>query len=430
MMLRTLLPAAALLVAALSGTAHAQFSCSTVARAGQLDPDGLVYGNVFRDEVAVNDAGDAVFVARANGARDKLYFYPSAGAGQVVARADGPAPNGGAFRSQRAFFSLSVNDADDVAFFAQLVAGQGVFVRDGGSLETAAVRSQASPAGGVFDSFPFVGDIDVASCVPFVATVDGAAGGAFVYDSTANALSSLVLDGTATLDGREVCSTQAVDLGVAGAAVLRATSKVSCANAAESARSGLFLVGGLGVTTLLLDGDASPIGGSTYAKLLDTPRINATGDVAFRATTVGTTRTDAIFVRDAGTGTVSLVEREGDAAPVVGGAFSANQSFRFADSGSVLLNVKLRSTPAKVGIFDLGLVDTPALVKTDAPPTDAFGAGSKYTRLSRTNGASEDGFRIGVQVRVRDTNPPSAKGGVVRCAGSASGAFLDDDVFL
>lgn len=429
-MLRTLVPAAALLVAALSGTAHAQFACSTVARAGQLDPDGLVYGNVFRDEVAVNDAGDAVFVARANGARDKLYFYPSAGAGQVVARADGPAPSGGAFRSQRAFFSLSVNDADDVAFFAQLVSGQGVFVRDGGSLETAAVRSQASPAGGVFDSFPFVGDIDAASRVPFVATVDGGAGGVFVYDSTANAVASLVLDGAATLDGREVCSTQAVDLGVAGAAVLRATSKVSCANTAESARNGLFGVSGLGIATLLLEGDASPIGGSTYAKLLDTPRMNATGDVAFRATTIGTTRTDAVFLRDGGTGTVTLVDREGDAAPAVGGSFSANQSFRFSDSGNVLLNVKLRSTPAKFGVFDLGVVDAPALVKTDAPPTDAFGAGSSYTRFSRTNGASEDGFRIGVQVRVRDTNPPSAKGGVVRCAGSASGAFLDDDVFL
>jgi hypothetical protein len=430
MMLRTLLPAAALLVAALSGTAHAQFSCSTVARAGQLDPDGLVYGNVFRDEVAVNDAGDAVFVARANGARDKLYFYPGAGAGQVVARADGPAPNGGTFRSQRSFFSLSVNDADDVAFFAQLVSGQGVFVRDGGSLETAAVRSQASPAGGVFDSFPFVGDIDAASRVPFVATVDGGTSGVFVYDSTANSVASLVLDGAATLDGREVCSTQAVDLGVGGAAVLRATSKTSCANVAETAKSGLFRVSGLGISTLLLAGDASPIGGSTYAKLLDTPRINAVGDVAFRATTVGTTRTDAIFVRDAGTGMVSLVEREGNAAPVVGGSFGANQSFRFADSGDVSLNVKLRSTPAKFGIFDLGLVDAPAVVGTDAPPLDAFGAGSSYTRFSRMNGASDDGFRIGVQVRVRDTNPPSAKGGVVRCAGSASGAFLDGESFL
>lgn len=430
MMLRTLLPAAALLVTALSGTADAQFSCSTVARAGQLDPDGLVYGNVFRDEVAVNDAGDAVFVARANGARDKLYFYPSLGAGQVVARAEGPAPNGGTFRSQRSFFSLSVNDADDVAFFAQLVSGQGVFVRDGGSLETAAVRSQASPAGGVFDSFPFVGDIDGASRVPFVATVDGGSGGVFVYDSASNAVSTLVLDGAATLDGREVCSTQAVDLGLAGAAVIRATSKTSCANAAESAASGLFLVNGLGVSTLLLAGDASPIGGSTYAKLLDTPRLNATGDVAFRATTIGTTRTDAIFVRDGGTGTVTVAEREGDAAPVVGGSFGANQSFRFADSGNVLLNVKLRSTPAKFGVFDLGVVDAPALVKTDAPPTDGFGVGSSYTRFSRTNGASEDGFRIGVQVRVRDTVPPSAKGGVVRCAGSASGAFVDGEAFF
>ena len=428
MMLRTL--AAALLVAALSGTAHAQFTCSTVARAGQLDPDGLVYGNVFRDEVAVNDASDAVFVARASGARDKLYFYPNAGAGQVVARADGPAPNGGTFRSQRAFFFLSVNDADDVAFFGELVSGQGVFVRDGGLLETAAVRSQASPGGGVFDSFPFVGDIDGASRVPFVATVDGGAGGVFVYASATDSVSTLVLDGAATLDGREVCSTQAVDLGGSGAAVLRALSKVSCANPAESAVSDIFLVDGLGITTLLLAGDASPIGGSTYAKLLETPRMNAAGDIAFRATTVGTTRADGIFVRDGGTGTVTVVERKGDAAPVVGGSYGSNQSFRFADSGNVLLNAKLRASSAKFGIFDIGLTAAPALVSTSAPPTDGFGAGSNYTRFSRVNGASSDGYRIGVQVRVRDSVLPAAKAGVVRCAGSASGAFLDEEVFF
>jgi hypothetical protein len=427
-MLRTLLPAAALLVTALSATADAQFTCSTVARAGQLDPDGLVYGNIFRDEVAVNGAGDAVFVARANGARDKLYFYPSAGAGQVVARADGAAPSGGTFRSQRAFFSLSVNDADDVAFYAQLVSGEGVFVRDGGVLETGAVRSQASPAGGVFDSFPVVGDINAASQVPFVATVDGGPSGVFVYDSTANAISSLVLDGAATLDGREVCSTQAVDLG-ATAAVLRATSKVSCANAAESARTGIFLVAPGGISTIVLNGDASPIGGSNYGKFIDTPRINAGNEIAFRATTSGTTRTDAIFVRAFPAGPITVAEREGDASPV-GGSYGSNQSFRFADSGNVLLNAKLRTSTAKFGVFDIGPVDSAAVVKTSPVPTDAFGAGSSYTRFSRVNGASLDGFKIGLQVRVRDTNPPSAKGGVVRCAGSASGAFLDEEVFF
>jgi hypothetical protein len=427
-MLRTLLPAAALLVTALSAPADAQFTCSTVARAGQLDPDGLVFGNIFRDEVAVNGAGDAVFVARANGSRDKLYFYPAAGAGEVVARADGPAPSGGTFRSQRAFFSLSVNDADDVAFFAELVSGQGVFVRDGGTLETGAVRSQASPAGGVFDSFPMVGDINAASQVPFVAAVDGGPSGVFVYDATSNVVSSLVLDGTATLDGREVCSTQAVDVG-ATAAVLRATSKVSCANAAESARTGIFLVAPGGISTLVLNGDPSAIGGSNYGKFLDTPRINTGNEIAFRATTTGTTRTDAIFVRAFPSGVITVAEREGDASPA-GGSFGSNQSFRFADSGNVLLNAKLRTSSAKFGVFDLGVVDGTAVVKTSPVPTDAFGAGSSYTRFSRVNGASLDGFKIGLQVRVRDTNPPSAKGGVVRCAGSASGAFIDEEVFF
>ena len=430
MKLRILFLSAALLAAGLTGTARAQFACSTVARAGQLDPDGFVFSNTFRDEVAVNASGDAVFVAKTNGGRDKLYFYPSAGAGQIVARSDGPAPSGGTFRSQRSFFFLSVNDVDDVGFFGELVAGQGVFVRDGGALETAAVRSQASPAGGVFDSFPFVGDIDPASRVPFVADVDGGASGVFVYDSTSNAVSSLVLNGAATLDGREICATQAVDLGNPGFATIRATSKVSCANAGESARAGVFVVTGLGISTIALDGDASSIGGSNYGKFIDTPRINAANDVAFRATTTGTTRTDAIFLWDFATDTVSTLVRKGDAAPDVGGSFAANQSFRLADSGDLLLNAKLRSSPARFGVFDLGLVDSPAVVKTDAPPTDAFGFGSTYVRFSRVNGASLDGQRIGLQVRVRDTISPPGKAGVIRCAGSPSGAFIDGEVFL
>lgn len=422
--------AATILTTGLATSAAAQFTCSTVARAGQVDPDGFVYGNVFRDEVGINSSGDAVFVARANGARDKLYFYPSAGAGEVIARADGPAPSGGTFRSQRAFFFLSVNDVDDIAFFGELVAGQGVFVRDGGSLETGAVRSQASPGGGVFDSFPMVGDIDGASQVPFLATVDGGPGGAFVYASTSNAVSSLVLDDAATLDGREICSTQAVDLGNPGFATIRATSKVDCSNAGESARTGIFLVTVGGISTVVLDGDASPLGGSNFGKFIDTPRINAGNDIAFRATTVGTTKTDGIFVWDFATDSIATAVRKGDAAPAVGGSFSANQSFDFDDGGDVLLNAKLRASPARFGIFELGLTDAPAVVKTDAPPTDAFGFGSSYVRFSAVNGASTDGERIGLQVRVRDTTPPASKGAVIRCAGSPSGAFVDGEAFF
>ena len=90
-------------------------------------------------------------------------------------------------------------------------------------------------------------------------------------------------------------------------------------------------------------------------------------------------------------GVVSVAEREGDASPV-GGSFGSNQSFRFADSGNVLLNAKLRTSSAKFGVFDLGVVDSAAVVKTSPVPTDAFGAGSSYTRFSRSNGASLDGF--------------------------------------
>ena len=417
--------ATALLTTSLVTAADAQFSCSTVARAGQIDPDGVVYGNTFRDEVAINASGDTVFVAKASGAPDKLYFYPGAGAAQVVARSDGPAPGGGTFRSQRAFFALSVNNAANVAFLGELVAGEGVFVRDGGVLEIGALRSQASPGGGVFDSFPMVGDIDAASRVPFVATVDGGPGGVFAYASSSNTVSTVVLDGAATLDGRQICSTSAVDLGNGSFAALRAFSKVNCADGGETAKTGIFVVTGAGISTIVLNGDASPIGGSTFSKFVETPQINATNDIAFHASTIGTTKTDGIFVWDFATATTSTRVRKGDAAPGVGGSVSSNLSFDFTDAGDVYLNAKLRATSAKVGILDFGAVDAPILVKTTPAPVDAFGPGSSFVRLSPQNGTSNDGSRVGLYARIKDTIPPSLKAAVIRCVGSPSGAFID-----
>ena len=422
--------AAAFLLAVFATAADAQPSCSTVARGGQLDPDGQFYSNTFRSEVAINSAGNAMFVARPYGARDKLYFYPSAGAAQVIARADGPAPNGGTFRSQRAFLSLSVNDLDDLAFSAHLVSGDGVFLRDGGVLEAAAMRSQAAPSGGVFEAFPMVGAIDAASRVPFVARIAGGADGAFVYDSSTDVLASLVLDGAATLDGRQICSIQAVDLGTGSFATIRASSKLICSDASEVARNGIFIVTGLGISTVALDGDAAPIGGSVFARFLDTPRINASNDIAFRAKTGGTTKTDGVFVWDFATDTITTAVRKGDAVPVVGGSVAANQSFAFDDAGDVILNAKIAASSARFGILKFGAVDSTLLVKTDAPPSDVFGPGSTFVRFSTLDGTSPDGNRFALQVRVTDTAPPSAKGAVIRCAGSPSGAFIDGAMFF
>ena len=430
MKLRIAAVATALLVARLATPAGAQLACSTVARSGQLDPDGVSYRNRFRDEVAMNAGGDAVFIARARGARDKLYFYPGAGAGEVVARADGPAPGGGAFRSQRTFFFPSVNDGGDVAFLGHLVSGQGVFVRAGGLLEAGAVRSLPSPGGGVFDSFSMVGDIDATSRVPFVARVFGGPGGVFLYAAATDALSGLVLDGTPTLEGRMICVTHAVDLGQSGFATIRAASKINCADPDESARHGIFLVTGLGISTVVLAGDAAPGIGSSFVKFFDTPRINASNDIAFRATTSGTTKTDGIFLWSYATASISTAVRTTDAAPSVGGSFAANQSFNLSDAGDVILNARIKRSTARFGIFALGAVDVPVLVETDAPPTDAFAPGAIFTRFSKTSASSADGNRIALRVRVLDLAPPPTKEAVIRCAGSPSGAFVDGAAFF
>ena len=430
MKLRIAAVATALLVARLATPAGAQLACSTVARAGQLDPDGVSYRNRFRDEVAMNAGGDAVFIARARGARDKLYFYPGAGAGEVVARADGPAPGGGAFRSQRTFFFPSVNDGGDVAFLGHLVSGQGVFVRAGGVLEAGAVRSLPSPGGGVFDSFSMVGDIDATSRVPFVARVFGGPGGVFLYASATDALSGLVLDGTPTLEGRMICVTHAVDSRPERLRddprrvqdQLRGSRRVGAARHLPG-HGARHLDRGPGRRR-------RPGIGSSFVKFFDTPRINASNDIAFRATTSGTTKTDGIFLWSYATASISTVVRTTDAAPSVGGSFAANQSFNLSDAGDVILNARIKRSTARFGIFELGAVDVPALVETDAPPTDAFAPGAIFTRFSKTSASSADGSRIALRVRVLDLAPPPTKEAVIRCAGSPSGAFVDGAAFF
>ena len=93
------------------------------------------------------------------------------------------------------------------------------------------MRSQASPVAASSTRFRSSATSTARAACPS-SRRSMAAAAACSSDSTSNAVSTLVLDGAATLDAAR-CSTQAVDLGLAGAAVIRATSKTSCANVAE-----------------------------------------------------------------------------------------------------------------------------------------------------------------------------------------------------
>src|SRR5262245_58490785 len=170
---RVLISALALAAAAI-GVARpaAPSSCSTVAfdgqappaDAGNANPNSHPLSKTFDSEVAVNLAGDTVFVAPPIGLPDRLYLYRHGllSLGEAVAIGGEPAPNSKVFRKTGVFRKVSINDSGDLAFSASLLFNsQALFVRkNGGALQTAADIETASPAGGVFESFPAVSMIN------------------------------------------------------------------------------------------------------------------------------------------------------------------------------------------------------------------------------------------------------------------------------
>ena len=402
-------------------------SCSTVTRAYLQDPDGQILTNAFGPDVAINGANDVLFVGRAAGSRHKLYLYPGAGAPEVLARAGGPAPDGGTFRSALPFQSISVNDDGDVGFRGRLLSGAGAFVREsGGALETAGATGFPSPAGGTYDEFPTVSGVNAAGKIAFTATVVGGPHGVYLYDPATDTSSAVILPGDASVtDGRGLCSFGTLGLGDGDRVAVFASSKLDCNDGGESAIQGLFLADGGSIQTVALDGDPSPIGGSVFSRFEDSPVVNAAGHVAFRANVTGVVSTNGVFVFDpAGPTTTAAVVRGNPAPP--GGTIGKMLSFRFSDADEIFLRSNLSGTPARFGITAFGGSSRALLVKSDLPPSDLFFIGSTISQILGP-GISADGSRFAARVNVIDTVVPRAKRGVLRCLGSPSAAFLDGD---
>ena len=110
------------------------------------DPLGGLFRSRFK-EPAINVAGDVVFHAKARRGGRRLYYYPAVGAGTVVATHGDPAPGGSVFRK---FERPTLNDTGEMAFLADLAAGEGIYVRDAGGILSKAVavtdKSEASKA--------------------------------------------------------------------------------------------------------------------------------------------------------------------------------------------------------------------------------------------------------------------------------------------
>jgi hypothetical protein len=386
-------------------------TCSTVVATGSITPDAFGIARRLPGTPAINGAGDVLFVARPRGTKPRIYLYPAVGAPSLVVAADALAPNGSLFRS---FDAPSLDDAGDLAFFAIMTVGQGVFLRESGNpLEVAGITTGTSPGGGVLATFPAVSAVNPSRQVAFTATVNGGPNGVFRYDGVANTASSVALAGWGAGGGRIFCDFSTVALGASSAVAFRATTKVNCADAMELPRDGVFVdIAGV-LHTVALQGDPTPIPGTTYASFSGAPALNGADHVSFQTVLAGVLGVGAVFRFDPVAMSTVKVVTTGEAAPS-GGFIGRIDVQRLDGSDDVFLKAGVSATLQRAGIFRYDAMPDAVLLNTAAPPTDLFAPGAAFRTFSAL-GITPSGSRFALVARVKDLVPPRSKVGLLRC---------------
>jgi len=399
-----------------AGSANAlTFTCSTIATRGTPDPMAGAFKSKF-EEPRINAAGDVVFVSKPQGPPKRLYLYPGAGTPSVVATAGDVAPGGSEFSK---FTDTSINDAGDLAFRGDLVIGEGVFVKpSAGSLAAAVRTTNAAPGGGFFDVFPMVSDIAASGDVAFLAIVEGGANGAYLYDAGTMTTSRIAVVGDSSGDGRQFCDFSSVDLGDSGNAVLHATTQIDCNDTLETPRDGIYEQSGGGFVSVAQFGDATPLGGTTFASFLGIPEINASDLVGFRARTAGTLNVTGLFNFDQSGPTTTLLVATGDALPGTTGFLKTIAFSHLTDGGRQAFRGRIRSGTSRFGIWIVGGTPDVVALNTSPVPTDLFGAGAAYRTIEEDFGVDRSGTKVKFSAKVHDTVVPKSKIGLFRCSGS------------
>ncbi len=397
------------------------FTCSTVARKGTLDPSNGEFGTRY-DSPGINAAGDVVFFAHAKRAPRRLYLYPNAAAPSIIAGTGDGAPGGSAYKT---FREPSINDAGDLAFHAKLAIGEGVFQRPAaGAVAKVAMTTDASPGGGVFEKFPAVSRVNAAGNVAFIGRVSSGADGVFLYDATLATVATVGLVGDLTLEGRQLCELIEVGLGATGTVAIHAMTKVSCADPMEAEIRGIYRHSGLLFSKVLEEGDATPIGGTTYDNFIGAPDVNASDKVMVRARTTGVVGVVGIFLTDPVGPTTTTLAATGNFAPG-GGSLKSLAPGGVTDGDRAGIGARIASGTAKTGIFLFGAGDEAVVRDGDLAPNDQFGPNSFYTKINpgnrKTNeevGVDRSGTWLAYTARVYDTIGPPGKAGLFRCNGS------------
>src|SRR5262249_52480764 len=157
----------------------------------------------------------------------------------------------------------------------------------------------ASPAGGVFESFPAVSMINANAQLAFVGVSNTGVKGVFRYDATSDTLSALMVseDPIATPGGRKVCEFFSIGLADTGEVVVQgvtAPSAALCDDPTATARAVFYTSGGA-IVEVAAVGDPSPITGTHYTAFGDGVFMNASGHIGFRASVAGNQNVVGLF---------------------------------------------------------------------------------------------------------------------------------------
>jgi hypothetical protein len=313
---------------------------------------------------ALSGVVPALTVLALPGTTDAVVMGPT-----PVALSGTPAPGGGSYSSFAS--SPLLNDAGQLAFQANLAgvtATQGLFAGLPQSLQAVALRGNAAPAGGNYDSLLGGILINASGEVAFFAGLTGTTTPG-IFGGPPQSIQAAALAGTAAPAGGNY------NASISGP-LLNDSGQVAILSGLSGGTSirGIFVGTPGSMQTAALEGTAAPVAG-TYINIT-TPAFNAAGQVAFFAGLTGGTATGGLFV---GTpGSVQAAALGGSAAPAGGNYYDFNSLPTLNAAGQVAFLADLTGGTSTSGIF----VGTPHSLQAAALVGNVAPAGGIYNGFS------------------------------------------------
>ena len=266
------------------------------ATGGAVPGGGTVTGFTERPTPALNAGGKVAFAATVEGGRagDAVLAW-SGGKLATLAQSGARAPG----VSGAAFFDFAppaLNDAGDAAFLATLRRGRetldGIFLSAKGQLAKVAAAGDPAPGGGSFAALASP-VLNAAGTLAFAAVVEGGPtpGGVFVAGGAG--LRQVVGAGDGA-PGGGVFSRISEHVGIDDAGRVAFGAFLGQGGGQNGRRGGVFLAADGGIAPVALLGGAAP-GGGTFAAFGDAPSLASDGSLAFIAAIDGGPGTTGVY---------------------------------------------------------------------------------------------------------------------------------------